>query len=87
LDEAAAQGQFRACQAMFEREVYFGSLFKANVNPALTLALFLKAGRPNVAMLQVPWWTHGRVRGSIISSGARAPVPSGTDGTRWSIGC
>lgn len=92
-DEAAAQAHFKGLpmrclnesQSPLGNRVCFASLSKANGNPALTLALFFKAGRLNVAVLQVPWWAHGRVRASIITRWGQ-PVPSGTDGTGWSIG-
>jgi hypothetical protein len=92
-DEAAAQRHFTGLpmrclsesNSPLGNRVCFASISKANGNPALTLALFFKAGRLNVAVLQVPWWAHGRVRNSIIRQWG-APAPSGTDGTGWSIG-
>ena len=93
MDEAAARVHFKGLplQCMAENQsplgnrVCYAALSKANGNPALTMALFFKGGRLNVALLQVPWWAHGRVRDSIVSQWG-APAPSGSDGGGWSVG-
>ena len=45
--------------AMGDR-VCFAAVKKVDGYPALTLALFLRAGRLTVATVHVPWWGHSR---------------------------
>ncbi len=91
MDEAAVRARFKTLSLRCELEtsalgnrVCFSALSKANGNPALTLALFFKDGHLRFAILQVPWWAHGRVQERLYRQWG-SPGPAGTDGTGRSV--
>jgi len=69
--------------------VCVASLAKANDVPVLGLALFLRDGKLRHAILQVPWWAHGKMQDGYNREWG-SPVPAGSDGSgnavvRWKL--
>jgi hypothetical protein len=95
MDEAALRaalpGLSLRCMAqptaMGERTC-FAAVREVDGYPALTVALFLRAGRLHVATVQVPWWAHGRAAATLERQfGASVPASDGgsTRLRRWRL--
>lgn len=85
MDEAALRTAFPGLSlrcmaqptAMGDRTC-FAAVREVDGYAALTVALFLRAGRLHVATVQVPWWAHGRAAATLERQfGASVPASDG----------
>ena len=98
MDEAAVRAHFQGqapltcipeTQSTLGNRVCYTALRKANGEPALTMALFLRDGRLRHGVLHVPWWAHGAVQAGFTRDYGQ-PRPSGVDESgkrlvRWTM--
>lgn len=64
--------------------VCWAAIGAADAVPALTVALFLRGGRLRHALVQVPWWAHGRLHARLAQQWGQAPASRGGV-TMWTM--
>jgi hypothetical protein len=92
MDEKAVLAHFpssgmrcapEADKSMGDR-VCWAAVGRADGIPALTVALFLRGDRLRLALVQVPWWAHGRLHERLERQWGR-PTLEGSGRTEWRL--